>query len=180
MIWTGIGINAHGSTRLMQLGIALEAEGQGWDLVAPWWVAEPKTPTAPNPMSLTVRPGDTVQISTQQAASPTSWTFTVRDVTTGQSSQGTCQNCSTGGHTAAWVLEDPWGSNGYEPFADPATVRFSSVQVAFDGGPLQTPAASIMQPLDREVSGHCQGPSSWNADGSFTLTATGQCNTRGS
>jgi len=136
--WAGIGLQATRGTQLMQDGLfeGMQAGDRGWALVVPWWINEPVAPTEPHVLSsLQVHAGDTILSVVKQTA-PRVWTFTVKDVTTGQQAGGTCRDCAAGGHTAAWILEDPLSGTGQAQtnFADPSTVVFIKAEASMGKG----------------------------------------------
>jgi hypothetical protein len=159
-VWTGIGLDPGPGQALVQAGVAMRWDGRGWDVVAPWWVAEPRTPTPPIPLDLTLAPGDPVAI--RVALIPghrRRWRFSVEDLRTGGRAEATCTAASPE-DSAGWLVEDPSGPKGYLPFADPARVRFVAAEVAVDGGPLRPVPAGWVRPVLRVPDGPArdQGP----------------------
>lgn len=141
MIWAGIGLRAHGDTRLLQAGVALQAARGRWNAIVPWWIDEPQTPTMPHTMALAVAPGQTVTVAIRRAARPQAhWAFTVTNQTTGQQKAAACFSCRSPALTAAWLVEDPLASDGGRLTAFAAPVRpviFLNARAAQGDGPLR-------------------------------------------
>jgi len=155
-LWAGIGIEAHGGS-LMQAGISMHAGPGGWDLAAPWWINEPRTPTAPHALGFGARPGDLIQVLVQETdAADSVWTFTISDLTSGAHDEGICYRCIADGSTAAWVEEDPLSGSEPAQFADPGLLDFVSASAALGGGTLQPLGqAPDWRPLIRTVGALC-------------------------
>ena len=176
-IWGGVGLGAAPGTELMQAGISMQASGGIWQVTWPWWINEPRTPTEPHVLYLTIRPGDVVQADGRSLGG-NRWWFRVADVTTGAVQTGECTQCRTHGATAAWVMEDPLSSSGsgQTGFANPGRLRFLSAAAAVDGGAL-TPLPQLdWHPLLRVDGTGRQGPlarAGLTPAGGFTLGSVG-------
>ena len=159
-IWGGVGLQALDGDQLMQAGISMYATPGGyWEVTAPWWINEPVTPTVPHVLSMSVRPGDTVEMDAGRIDA-SHWGFRVTDATTGATATGECSGCQSDGLTAAWIMEDPLSGSGsgQTGFANPGTVQFLSAAASLDSGPL-TPLAQLdWHPLLREVGSQTQRP----------------------
>ncbi len=173
-VWGGIGLGATPTNDLMQDGIfeGMQPGVFGYSIMAPWWINEPSTPpTEPHVLySLTIRPGDTV-LSIAKQAGPRAWSFDVEDVTTGQKASGSCTDCYTGGHTVAWILEDPMSGStlAQTNYADPATVVFLKAEASLGHG--LVPLGKLnWHPVLREATGQVEKPAAAPAkDGAFTI-----------
>lgn len=173
-VWGGIGLGATTKKDLMQDGLfeGMQPSVSGYSIMAPWWINEPSTPpTEPHVLySLTIRPGDTV-LSIAKQVGPRAWSFDVEDVTTGQKASGSCTDCYTGGHTVAWILEDPMSGStlAQTNYADPATVVFLKAEASLGHG--LVPLGKLdWHPVLREAPGQVEKPAAAPAkDGTFTI-----------
>ena len=176
-IWGGVGLGAAPGTELMQAGISMQASGGVWRVAWPWWINEPRTPTEPHILYLTIRPGDVIEAEGRSIGG-NRWWFRVADVTTGAAQTGECIQCRTHGATAAWVMEDPLSSSGggQTGFANPGQLHFLSAAAAVGGGALIPLPRLDWHPLLRVDGTGRQGPRTkvgMTARGGFTLGRVG-------
>ena len=176
-IWGGVGLGAAPGTELMQAGISMQASGGVWQVTWPWWINEPRTPTEPHVLYLTIRPGDVV-VADGRSLGGNRWWFRVADVTTGAAQTGECTQCRTHGATAAWVMEDPLSSSGsgQTGFANPGQLHFLAAAAAVDGGTLTPLPRLDWHPLLRVDGPGRQGPlarAGLTPAGGFTLGSVG-------
>ena len=95
----------------------------------------------------TVNGGDVISAQVQQSSSGT-WTATVTDVTSGQSSTAS-ESAVYAGSSAEWVAEDSGvqGSSNLTPLADFGIVTFTNLQVA------PTSALTYADAIEMQTSG---------------------------
>lgn len=171
-IWGGIGLAAPSGDELMQAGVSLQSTGGGaWQATIPWWIDEPQAPTEPHVMSVTIHPGDTVEVDLGRAAGG-QWAFRLTDLTTGGEAVGSCSACHSDGQTAAWVVEDPVASTGagQTGFADPGSVVFLNASASLDSGRGVSLGRLDWHPLVRASGTGQQAPrTAPGAGGSFTV-----------
>ena len=133
-----VGIDGFNNSSLIQTGTESDWYSGSAHYDA-WWEILPAAETVIP--SLSVRPGDTMTASVVKG-SGTSWTITIRDVTTGKSFT-TVQAYNGPGTSAEWVEEAPTVGGHIAPLAhysspdtfDPGTVNNGNPNlVAADGG----------------------------------------------
>ena len=141
--WIGIGGGcptvsacATGDATLIQAGTEQDVASDGTTSYSAWYETIPAPST---PVSLTVRPGDSVTVTISQTT-PELWSIVIRDNTTGLSST-TSTPYSSDYSTAEWITETPLvigtSGTGEASLPDLTTVGFTSATVNGKSAALQ-------------------------------------------
>jgi len=139
--WVGIDGGTSTDRYLIQTGTEADVIG-GRAVYRAWWEVITPTNVAPETLfSMAVHPGDTIRASVAKNSSG-SWTMSLRNYTTGQSTSHT-SSFSGPSRTAEWIQEDT-DVNGYISAApDWQKVAFSTIRLNS-----VSPALSSTQAMD--------------------------------
>jgi hypothetical protein len=164
---TWIGIGGVSGNDLIQAGTQ-EITGQGSTTEYEAWVET--LPNASQPVSLSVKAGDSVMVSiTQQSTNL--WLTKIMDITTGQSYSTTTAYTSSLS-SAEWIEEAPMSGNSLVPLDNFGSVEFTNA-TAIENGQNVTLAGSGATAMNM-LNGYGQvlaTPSAVGSDGqSFTVT----------
>jgi len=165
-IWVGIDGN-NCKTAILQTGIVAYGDGSFW-IWTEWW----KNSMQDYPSKLAVVAGDTIRL-TVHAASTTSGTATIENLTSGKSVTKTFKSetsyplCET---DAEWIVEDFKSGGKLVPLLDWGTIKFTDTAAK---GSKKNVTAAGSEVMNLKQNGRVLTKTSVDSGGDITITYTG-------